>query len=146
MRRHIVRIDGSTHSRGYESQRHLEFGPEIPRAAPLKSPNVFLASMAKAINEVLAGVRSVDQLSKIVSEQVYESLRARAASGAQARLKAGRKPVIQPTDVVKVRYQSPAVDVIESVVLLSNRQRAKAVTIRLESQNGSWRATNIGFL
>jgi hypothetical protein len=40
----------------------------------------------------------------------------------------------------------PAEDVIESVVLLSNRQRAKAVTIRLESQNGSWRATNIGFL
>lgn len=146
MRRHIVRIDGSIHSRGYESQRHLEFGPDIPRAAPLKSPNVFLASMAKAINEVLAGVRSVDQLSRIVSEQVYESLRARAASGAQARLKAGRKPVIQPTDVVRVRYQSPAEDVIESVVLLSNRQRAKAVTIRLESQNGSWRATNIGFL
>jgi hypothetical protein len=124
----------------------LEFGPELPRAAPLRTPNVFIASIAKAINEVLAGVRSVDQLSKVLSEQVYESLRARAASGAQARLKAGRKPVIQPTDVVKVRYQSPAEDVIESVVLLSNRQRAKAVTIRLESQNGSWRATNVGFL
>jgi predicted nucleic acid-binding Zn ribbon protein len=102
--------------------------------------------MARAIHEVLAGVRSVDQLSRVVSEQVYELLRARAAAGAQARLKAGRKPVIQPTDVVKVRYQSPAEDVIESVVLLSNRQRAKAVTIRLESQNGSWKATNIGFL
>jgi hypothetical protein len=124
----------------------LEFGPELPRAAPLRTPNVFIASIAKAINEVLAGVRSVDQLSKVLSEQVYESLRARAASGAQARLKAGRKLVIQPTDVVKVRYQSPAEDVIESVVLLSNRQRAKAVTIRLESQNGSWRATNVGFL
>jgi hypothetical protein len=146
MRRQIVKIDGSIHSRGYESQRHLEFGPDIPRAAPLQSPNIFLASMARAINEVLAGVRSVDQLSRIVSEQVYESLRNRAAAGALARLKAGRKPIIQPTDVVKVRFQSPAVDVIESVVLLSNRQRAKAVTIRLESQNGSWRATNIGFL
>ena len=146
MRRQIVRIEGSIHSRGYESQRHLEFGPELPRAAPLRTPNIFIASIAKAINEVLAGVRSVDQLSKVLSEQVYESLRVRAASGAQARLKAGRKPVIQPTDVVKVRYQSPAEDVIESVVLLSNRQRAKAVTIRLESQNGSWRATNVGFL
>ena len=146
MRRQIVKIDGSIHSRGYENQRHLEFGPDIPRAAPLQSPNIFLASMARAINEVLAGVRSVDQLSRIVSEQVYESLRNRAAAGALARLKAGRKPIIQPTDVVKVRFQSPAVDVIESVVLLSNRQRAKAVTIRLESQNGSWRATNIGFL
>lgn len=146
MRRQIVKIEGSTHSRGYESQRHLEFGPELPRAAPLRTPNVFLASIAKAINEVLAGVRSVEQLSKVLSEQVYESLRARAAVGAQARLKAGRKPIIQPTDVVKVRYQFPAEDVIESVVLLSNRQRAKAVTIRLESQNGAWRATNVGFL
>jgi hypothetical protein len=57
MRRQIVRIEGSIHSRGYESQRHLEFGPDIPRAEPLKTPNVFLASMAKAIHEVLAGVR-----------------------------------------------------------------------------------------
>jgi hypothetical protein len=146
VKRQIVKIEGSVHSRGYESQRHLEFGPDIPKAAPLKAPNAYLAGMAKAIHEVLAGVRSVDQLSKVVSEQVYELLRARAASGAQARHKAGRKPVIQPTDVLKVRYQSPAEDVIESVVLLSNRQRAKAVTIRLESQNGSWRATNIGFL
>jgi hypothetical protein len=146
MRRQIVRIEGSIHSQGFESQRHLEFGPDVPKAAPLKTPNVFLASMARAIHEVLAGVRSVDQLSRVVSEQVYELLRSRAAAGAQARLKAGRKPLIQPTDVLKVRYQSPAEDVIESVVLLSNRQRAKAVTIRLESQNGSWRATNIGFL
>jgi hypothetical protein len=146
MRRQIVKIDGSTHSRGFESQTHLEFGPDIPRAAPLKSPNVFLASMARAIHEVLAGVRSVEQLSAVLSEQVYELLRSRSASAAQARLKSGRKPLIQPTDVLKVRYQSPAQDVIESVVLLSNRQRAKAVTIRLESQNGSWRATNIGFL
>ena len=146
MRRQIVKIEGSIHSRGYESQRHLEFGPDIPKAAPLSAPNIFLASMARAIHEVLAGVRSVDQLSKVVSEQVYELLRARAASGAQARLKTGRRTVIQPTDVVRVRYQSPAEDVIESVVLLSNKQRAKAVTIRLESQNGSWKATNIGFL
>jgi len=99
MRRQIVRIEGSVHSRGYESQRHLEFGPDIPRAAPLKTPNVFLASMARAIHEVLAGVRSVDQLSRVVSEQVYELLRARAASGAQARFKAVLKAVIQTTDV-----------------------------------------------
>lgn len=146
MRKPSLKIEGSVHSRGFESLRHIEFGPEIPKAPPLRAPNVFIASIAKAISEVLAGVRSVEQLSSVLNEHVYESLRNRAAASAQARLKAGRKPVIQPTDVLRVKYQLPAEDVIESVVLLSNRTRAKAVTIRLESCNGSWRATNIGFL
>lgn len=146
MRKPLIKIEGSTGSRGFESVRHLEFGPEIPRAAPLRAPNVFLASIAKAINEVLAGVRQIEQLSSVLNEPVYELLRARAIAGAQARHKAGRKTTIQPTDVLRVKYQFPAEDVIESVVLLSNRNRSKAVTIRLESCHGSWKATNIGFL
>ncbi|CAB4630402.1 unannotated protein [freshwater metagenome] len=146
MRKPDLKIEGTTKSREYENQRHLEFGPELPQTPPLQNPTLFLAGIAKAVNEVISGVRPVDQLSKVLNEHVYESLRLRSAARAQARMRDVRRVFVQPTDVLKVRFQTPAENVIESVVLLSNRQRSKAVTIRLEGENGSWRATNIGFL
>ena len=141
-----MRIDSTIHSRGYENQRHLEFGPDLPRTQPLRRPQVFIAAIATAVNEVIYGVRSVDQLQDVLNEHVYESLKRRAVSRAQYRLAHGRKAQIQPTDVVRVRYQSPAEGVIESVVVLSTGRRAKAVAIRLEGVHNIWKATNIGFI
>jgi len=113
---------------------------------PLASPKQFIAAIATAVNEVIAGVRSVDQLHGVLNEHVFESLKRRAISRAQARHQAGRAPRVQPTDVVRVRYQIPADGVIESVVVLSTGRRAKAVTIRLEGIHNIWKATNIGFI
>ena len=141
-----MQIDSTIHSRGYENQRHLEFGPELPKTEPLRKPQVFIAAIATAVNEVISGVRSVDQLQNVLNEHVYESLKRRAVSRAQYRMKHGRKPQVQPTDVVRVRYQYPAEGVIESVVVLSSGRRSKAVAIRLEGIHNVWRATNIGFI
>jgi hypothetical protein len=141
-----IRIDSTIHSRGYENQRHLEFGPDLPQTQPLRRPQVFIAAIATAVNEVISGVRSVDQLQDVLNEHVYESLKRRAVSRAQYRLAHGRKPKVQPTDVVRVRYQYPAEGVIESVVVLSSGRRSKAVAIRLEGTHNVWRATNIGFI
>lgn len=146
MRKPDMNIEGSIHTRQYENQRHLEFGPEIPDAPPLEEPERFVATIAKGVYEVIVGTRSVDQFSHVLNEHVYESLRRRAIARAQIRIREGRKPVIQPTDVLRVKVQSPAVGVIESVVLLSTRHRSKAITIRLEGHYGSWKATNIGFI
>jgi hypothetical protein len=141
-----MQIDSTIHSRGYENQRHLEFGPDLPKTEPLRRPQVFIAAIATAVNEVISGVRSVDQLQTVLNEHVYESLKRRAVSRAQYRMKHGRKPQVQPTDVVRVRYQYPAEGVIESVVVLSSGRRSKAVAIRLEGIHNVWRATNIGFI
>jgi hypothetical protein len=130
MRKPSIKIETTIHSREYENQKHLEFGPELPAIKPLAEPKKYIASIATALNEVLAGVRSVEQMHPVLQEHVFESLKRRSNSGAQARLLSGKKAVIQPTEVVQVRYQEPAEGVIESVVILSNRQRAKAVTIR----------------
>ena len=146
IRKPDLHIDSSIHSRSYENQRYLEFGPELPKTLPLASPKQFIASIATAVNEVIAGVRSVEQLHGVLNEHVYESLKRRAISRAQARYKVGRAPKVQPTDVVRVRYQSPAEGVIESVVVLSTGRRAKAVAIRLEGVHNTWKATNIGFI
>lgn len=146
MKKPDIRIDSTIHSRGYENQRHLEFGPDLPKTEPLRRPQLFIAAIATAVNEVITGVRSVDQLQNVLNEHVYESLKRRAISRAQYRLAHGRKPQIQTTDVVRVRYQYPAEGVIESVVVLSSGRRSKAVAIRLEGTHNVWRATNIGFI
>jgi hypothetical protein len=141
-----MRIDSTIHSRGYENQRHLEFGPDLPETQPLRRPQVFIAAIATAVNEVISGVRSVDQLHGFLDEHVYESLKRRAVSRAQYRLANNKRPQVQPTDVVRVRFQYPAEGVIESVVVLSTGRRTKAVAIRLEGVHNVWRATNIGFI
>jgi hypothetical protein len=146
MKKPDIKIDSTIHSRGYENQRHLEFGPDLPKTEPLRRPQVFIAAIATAVNEVISGVRSVDQLQNVLNEHVYESLKRRAISRAQYRMKQGRKPQVQPTDVVRVRFQYPTEGVIESVVVLSSGRRSKAVAIRLEGIHNVWRATNIGFI
>lgn len=146
MRKPAIKIESTVFSREYENQKYLEFGPELPQTPPLQNTASHLARIATAINEVILGTRPVEQLSKFLDEHVFESLKRRSSARAQARMREKKQSVISPTDVLRVRYQSPAEDVIESVVLLSDRKRAKAITIRLEGQNGSWRATNIGFL
>jgi hypothetical protein len=146
MRKPDLKIDGSSSSKQYENQRHLEFGPELPKAPPLENPAVYLANLGRAVHEVIAGQRTIEQLAKVLNEQVYESLRLRSAARARARVRENKRQVLQPTNVLNVRYQEPAENVIESVVLLTNRQRANAITIRLEALHGSWKATNIGFL
>jgi hypothetical protein len=146
MRKPDLKIDGSNSNKQYENQRHLEFGPELPKTPPLENPKLYLATLGRAVHEVITGLRTVDQLAKALNEQVYESLRQRSAARARASVRERRQQVLQPTDVLNVRYQEPAENVIESVVLLTNRQRANAITIRLEALHGSWKATNIGFL
>ena len=146
MRKPDIKIESTVFYREYENQKYLEFGPELPQTPPLQNATAHLARIATAINEVILGTRPVEQLSKFLDKHVFESLRTRSSARAQGRMRERKKTVIAPTDVLRVRYQSPAENVIESVVLLSDRKRAKAITIRLEGQNGSWRATNIGFL
>jgi hypothetical protein len=146
VRKPDLQIDSSIHSRGYENQRHLDFGPELPKTQPLRRPQVFIAAIATAVNEVISGVRSVDQLHGVLDEHVYESLKRRSISRAQYRLANNKRPQVQPTDVVRVRFQYPAEAVIESVVVLSTGRRTKAVAIRLEGVHNIWRVTNIGFI
>lgn len=146
MRKPYIKIDSQVFSHEYENPKYLEFGPELPKTPPLQNATAYLARIATAINEVILGTRPVDQLSHVLNEHVFESLRRRSAARAQTRLRERKRPVIQPTDVLRVRYQSPAENVIESVVLLTDRHRSKAIAIRLEGHNGSWRATNIGYL
>ena len=96
--------------------------------------------------EILAGARELEQIARWVSDDVYRHLlkrvvissRARAAKGEQARRPAftiGSITVTQPRD-----------GVVEAVIVVRGRARARAVALRLEGLDRRWRATAINVL
>lgn len=123
-----------------------KYEPTPEEIAAMPDPTPILGALAAAVVEVLSGVRSPDQLMALVSDQVYEKLRARVAARAQLNSTAGRPRLAPKFAVRKVHQESPKPGVIESVVLLSSAVRTRAVTIRLEPVNKKWRATNINVL
>jgi len=112
----------------------------------LPDPMQILPSLATLIVEVISGARPVDHLAAVVSDQVYEKLRARQVIKARADAAAGIPKLMPKFAVTRVHAESPAVGIIESVVLLSSRARTRAVTIRLEPIHSRWRATNVSVL
>ncbi|MEY4647692.1 MAG: hypothetical protein RL009_108 [Actinomycetota bacterium] len=105
-----------------------------------------LRFLAPAVVEVLAGVRGIEQLSNMLSENIYLKLRDRAARAARARSESKRE-VSRPTFVVSNLHQeSHRPGVIQSVVLLNSSIRTRAVAIRLESRNRRWLATAVSIL
>lgn len=114
--------------------------------ANLPDPEPILQALATSVVEVITGVRSVDQIASLVSAQVYDRLRQKVAQRAQLDSQAGRPKLAPKFAVRKVHQESPMPGIIESVVLLSNAVRTRAVTIRLEPINKRWRATDISIL
>ena len=112
----------------------------------LPDPHELLPSIATLIVEVISGARPVDHLAAIVSDQVYEKLRARQIIKARADAAAGIPKLVPKFSVTRVHTESPALGIIESVVLLSSKARTRAVTIRLEPIHSRWRATNVSVL
>lgn len=112
----------------------------------LPDPIALLPSIATLIVEVISGARPVDHLASIVSDQVYEKLRARQVIKARADAAAGIPKLVPKFSVTRVHAESPALGIIESVVLLSSKARTRAVTIRLEPIHARWRATNVSVL
>lgn len=114
--------------------------------ASLPDPLPLLPALATSVIEVIAGARPVDHLSSLLSDQVYEKLRARTVLRARADATKGRPALMPKFAVTRVHSESPALGIIESVVLLSTSERTRAVTIRLEPIHRRWRATNISVL
>lgn len=127
----------------------LEDQPIIVTQAELDlmpDPIELLPSIATLIVEVISGARPVDHLASIVSDRVYEKLRARQVIKARADAAAGIPKLVPKFAVTRVHTESPALGIIESVVLLSSKARTRAVTIRLEPIHSRWRATDVSVL
>jgi len=122
------------------------FGNESTSGAELGDAKPVLAFLAQAVIETLAGVRDLDQSARWLSDSVYQQLRQRSLATKRALLEKNQ-PALRPNLVIgKISTFSPRDGVVEGVVIVHNRDRARAVAIRLEGYNGRWRAKSIAVL
>lgn len=122
------------------------FGPQYNSTSELPNPDASLQVLATGVVEVIAGTRSIDQLARLLSDEVYQRLSRRAIEARQRRDALGQKTHYQNFSVLNMMNSSPRDGVIESVVLLNAQRRTRAVTIRLEGINNRWRATSVSVL
>lgn len=139
-------LQSNMHTEEYRAAKHENYGNYVESITPLGNPEQALASMAIKLSEVVAGTRPIDQVAIMLTDQVYQGLRKRVALKALDRAQNPVKEVIKAVHPIKVIHESPARGVIESVILVKDDKRSKAITIRLENFHDYWRATSIGFL
>ena len=112
----------------------------------LEPPEGLLRMLAPAVIEVIAGVRNINQLGAILSEEVFTRLRDRAIRMAQLRARNGEGDSAPQLTVGDVRVEHLRDGVVESVVLVRSPNRTRAVTIRLEGINRRWRAQAVSVI
>jgi hypothetical protein len=119
--------------------------PQPTSTAELPDPQATCAALVQAVVEVLAGTRQPTQLVRWLSAEVYAALQRRAALA--ARLRTTTKPsavtaiATRRAVVTRVRLCQPADGVVEASAVVLDRERVRAVALRLEGLDGRWRAT-----
>ena len=122
------------------------FAPQTTPTELLPPPEPLLENLTRCVMEVLRGARDIDQLGRWISEDVYKHLLKRQLISARARQIKGI-PATRPVLVIgRIRTSSPCDGVVEAVVMVYEKPRARAVAIRLEGVDRRWRATSIGVL
>ena len=109
--------------------------PKLPAPAP------WVARLAPAILEVVAGERPPGQLQRWVTSEIRETLARRGAAAMRHPAGKGRPP--QCRRVRSVRVTEPAPGVIEASAVVVGGVRARAVALRLEVVRGRWLATAV---
>lgn len=115
--------------------------PHDSPAPRLPAPGPWVARLAPAILEVIAGERPAGQLKRWVSRELHETLSRRHAVA--LRHPAGKARAPQCRRVRSVRICRPAPNVVEASAVVMGASRARAVAVRLEAVKGRWLATAI---
>lgn len=110
------------------------------------SPSTLCAALARCVIEILAGARSLDQVARWVTDAVYVNLLRRNALAQRARQDSADSAPRPRVHIGDPKLSSPAKDVIESVVMVHQPARSRAVAIRLERHRSRWRASAINVL
>lgn len=122
------------------------FGIQYVNTNTLGDPVPVLAFLAQAVIETLAGIRDVEQSARWLTDGVYQQLKQKALAATRARSQSQAKELRPNLAIGKISTFSPRDGVIEGVVIVHNRGRARAVAIRLEGYNNRWRAKSVAVL
>ena len=119
--------------------------PTVP-AEPDLDPGLAAEGLARSVLEVLAGARDLQQLTRWVTTEVHAVLRARVQLSTRARSVVSDRPVRPVLRIGTVKVARPVPGVVEAVVVVHGRGRARAVAIRLEAVGGRWQASALHIL
>ncbi|NBR64696.1 MAG: 3-hydroxyacyl-CoA dehydrogenase [Micrococcales bacterium] len=122
------------------------FGAPLVTCTDLGDPIPVLAFLAQAVIETLAGIRDVEQSARWLTDGVYQQLKQKALAATRVRSQSQIRELRPNLAIGKISSFSPAEGVIEGVVIVHNRGRARAVAIRLEGYNNRWRAKSLAVL
>ncbi|WP_141372474.1 Rv3235 family protein [Cellulomonas cellasea] len=111
---------------------------EPPReTAPMPDPTPVCCALALAATEALRGTRSVAQLARWVSPQVFEQLAGRTALTVRV---LGRTAATRRPEILRVRVCRLGEHIAEAAVVVDDGTRVRAIALRLEMWRGAWRA------
>jgi hypothetical protein len=122
------------------------FGHQPNSRTELPDPEPLLINLTRCVIEVLAGARELDQLARWVTDDVYRHLLKRVVLSARARAVKGQRPQRPSFSIGRISISEPRDGVIEAVVVVHTKVRARAVAIRLEGLDHRWRASAVHVL
>lgn len=122
------------------------FGHQPNSRSELPDPEPLLINLTRCVIEVLAGARELDQLARWVTDDVYKHLLKRVVLSARARAVKGQRPQRPSFSIGRISISEPRDGVIEAVVIVHTKVRARAVAIRLEGLDHRWRASAVHVL
>ena len=103
----------------------------------LPDPRLWAGQFVQAAVEVAAGQRPAGQLVRWTTEDVHARIARRSQLAARQERAAGPSRA----QVHTIRICRPADCVVEACVVVSHRNRIRAVALRLEGLDGRWRVT-----
>jgi len=113
---------------------------ELPDATPL------ITNLTRCVLEILSGARELEQISRWVTDEVFDRLARRVSFASRARGVTGA-PVQRPRfTILSIHASEPAPGVVEAAVIVQMPQRVRAIALRLEGLDRRWRATSISVL
>lgn len=122
------------------------FGHQPNSRSELPDPEPLLINLTRCVIEVLAGARDLDQLARWVTDDVYKHLLKRVVLSARARAVKGQRAQRPSITIGRISMSEPRDGVVEAVVMVHTKVRARAVAIRLEGLDHRWRASAINVL
>jgi len=122
------------------------FGRQPSATSELPDPRPLLENLTRCVIEIIAGARDLEQIARWLDDAVYKTLLKRVVLSAQARQVTGRAPSRPTFTIGSVVVCEPRDGVVEAVVVVRGRARARAVAIRLEGLDRRWRATAVHVL
>jgi hypothetical protein len=111
---------------------------ERTATAELPASHVFARTLVQAVLEVLAGVRSIKQLRRETTPELYTAL---AASLEDRPRPVGARPDLRA--VRSLHVQERPEGVVEACATVQRDGRVGALALRLEGFEGRWRCTEL---